>query len=309
MAKLTVAIFERGLTCTLLPWPTRSALRSATLGTSCMTLPVARKNCAMVRHDVFMVVGDPWATDDDPDEPLGDTPEGLSRLLDLQLSLLIAVATGGPRIDDVNEQYKERRRKLNSGLKRLGLSAPFPWLDLWGWYGYWSANFSTYGERRAYVRELARPVTEQLEHIIDARPVDDAGTVGPGWPDLEARLTEVKTRLNTANSLDDLQDVGRRTREIIIDLGQIAYTSDMLGEGEEEPQHANAKLMLTYAARALMPGRAHEEWRTLIRAAWDLPTRSPTPKGYRRLTLSLQSKTAVMLVRSFEAAIAEPGRS
>lgn len=40
------------------------------------------------RHHVSMLYDDPWA-EDESQEPAGETPEELSRLLDLQLSLLI----------------------------------------------------------------------------------------------------------------------------------------------------------------------------------------------------------------------------
>ena len=108
---------------------------------------------------------DPWGdiAADEPSDPAGDTPEEVIQLLDAQQSLLIAVATGGPRISDVNNDYTSRRRKLNAALRRLSQKEPFPWRGLWGRYGYWSANLGTYAERRSYGRELGGSVRDSLE--------------------------------------------------------------------------------------------------------------------------------------------------
>lgn len=247
----------------------------------------------------------PWVEDDTESEPAGDTPAELDQLLELQQGLLIAVATGGPRIVDRDQEYKDRRRKLNGGLRKLGVAVPFPWKDLWGWYAYWSTNLPTYAERRSYIRELGDPVRDVLERMSDPLLVDDAGTVG-GWPSLEGRLSAVKERLVAASTVDDRQDVGRRCREILVDLGQIVYTEEMLGEGEDAPKKSDAKVRLTYAARSLMAGRAHEEWRGLIRAAWDLANKITHSDGIADVDAYACVQVTVLLVRCFERASAEP---
>ena len=74
--------------------------------------------------------------------PFGGEPEpdltNLDALIDeleRQAALLTAVATGGPRINDVKREYQDRRRRLAGALERRGLEYPFPWQDLWQWYG------------------------------------------------------------------------------------------------------------------------------------------------------------------------------
>jgi hypothetical protein len=64
----------------------------------------------------------------DPD-PFGGEPEpGLTSLdalideLERQAALLTAVATGGSRIDDVQREYQDRRRRLAAALERRGSS-------------------------------------------------------------------------------------------------------------------------------------------------------------------------------------------
>jgi hypothetical protein len=68
---------------------------------------------------------DPWDNHPDPDpepvpEPDAGTVEGLLALLKVQLGLLVAVSTGGPRIEDVNPEYQEMRQRLvNCGVRQL----------------------------------------------------------------------------------------------------------------------------------------------------------------------------------------------
>ena len=46
--------------------------------------------------------------------------------IESQRDLMIAVATGGPRIDLRNEEYVERRARIRNALQERGLSDPHP---------------------------------------------------------------------------------------------------------------------------------------------------------------------------------------
>ena len=60
---------------------------------------------------------------------------GIVSELQAQKNLMVAVATGGPRIDDVNTEYIERRKRIHDELARLGITDANPYPDLWAWYG------------------------------------------------------------------------------------------------------------------------------------------------------------------------------
>jgi hypothetical protein len=245
----------------------------------------------------------PVPREDDPaEEPAGETPAELVQLLDLQAALLIAVATGGPRIPEVNEEYQQRRRMLNTGLSRFGIEAPFPWRDLWGWYGTWQTQ-ATYAARRAYISDLAAPAYEKLESLVAGKAATDPGPATANWPDLEQRLTDLHREFQAADSLDDLQDVGRRAREILIDLAELVHRPDMLPPDQSEPPKAgDAKTRLAHAAAALMSGRSHDDWRKLIRAAWDLANTITHSGSINRVDAFAAVQATVLLVRSFELA-------
>ena len=118
---------------------------------------------------------DPWGTPPEP-EPDESTLEGLLELLNSQAALLVSVATGGPRIQDINGKYQQRRRKLNVALRARGIKPPFPWDDLWAWYGAWSEKLGSYASRRIRIAELAKPAREALEAAIEGVQVADPGT-------------------------------------------------------------------------------------------------------------------------------------
>ena len=110
-----------------------------------------------------------------------------SRLLEdveAQRNLMTAVATGRPRIDDVNDQYKARRKRIRTALDQLALQDPNPYDDLWAWYGKWSSgDLPTYLSRRQYLRDLYAPLISQLQSVesgalpsTQREPVSKEGT-------------------------------------------------------------------------------------------------------------------------------------
>src|SRR5438309_2095533 len=154
----------------------------------------------------------------DPETAIS-TPTGARALLEQQAALLTAVATGGPRIEAVNAEYREQRAQLNENFRLLGIEPPFPWRDLWEWYGHYSRELPTYGSRRQLISSLVGTAEDALDGLKQRDVIDDFGgkPVTPSWARLEERVTELKDELAAAQSQDDLQDVGRRAREILIE--------------------------------------------------------------------------------------------
>jgi hypothetical protein len=132
-----------------------------------------------------------------PDEPDLNTVYGLVEGLERQAAVLVSVATGGPRIETVQVQYRERRLELLPALERRGLRYPFPWADLWEWYGYWSANLSGYAARRQRIRQLLRPTLEALELQHSSLSITDPGghNEPATWADLDGRVAGLALEL------------------------------------------------------------------------------------------------------------------
>lgn len=225
---------------------------------------------------------------------------GLLEMLNAQQSLIIAVGTGRPAIDSVNEKYEGRRRVLNAALRSMGIPPPFPWDSLWDWYGFYSANLATYAERRVHVRQLGKPARDAIEAAMAGVKVADPGGLStPTWAALDSRLEGVLQELSTARTRDDLQDVGRRCREILIDVARTLADPSLVPDGAQAPQAANAKAWLDLFLAAHAPGRSHRELRALVPATWDL-AQKVTHGDIERVDAYAATQATVLVVRTLQ---------
>ncbi len=221
--------------------------------------------------------------------------------VDRQAALLTAVATGGPRIETVTREYTKRRRRLIDALQRRGLEYPFPWDDLWQWYGYWTTNnLGTYAERRTKIRDLVAPTTAALEQQRSGLTVTDPGGGPMTWVDLDARLAGLVAELDGAVSRDDLQDVGRRAREILIDCAQLLADPTLVPPGKPAPRAGDAKAWLDLFLAARAQGSHRDELRRFIRSAWDL-AQTVTHGNIERVEAFAAGQAAVLVVRTLQA--------
>ncbi|MEU4484320.1 hypothetical protein AB0H94_05395 [Streptomyces purpurascens] len=232
------------------------------------------------------------------------TPVELLQLLDAVANDLRAIATGTSSAQ-APERYQDNREELDEGLAAHGIPSPFPWKDLAQWRGAYPSISKTYEGRREHIEARAAPVRKQLERLAAGAGPSDSGPASPDWPELASRITELRQELTSSPTLDVYQDVGRRAREILIELGQLVYRPEMLPVGAETPQEANAKARLDYAATALMggSGSVRKDWRRLINAAWDLQ-QSLTHSGSADFISAFAAVQATMLlVWCFEQAV------
>ena len=221
--------------------------------------------------------------------------------MEKQAALIVSVGTGGDPIANVNDRYKRRRSKLNAAMRKRGLKPPFPWDDLWEWYGYYSQNIGTYAERRAHIASLARPVREQLESALEGVQVVDPVGSGPAttWGALDSRVEGVVSELRNAATLDDLQDVGRRCREILIDTAKLLADPALVPTGGTAPKAADAKAWLDLFLAAEAAGSARKELRAFLRAAWDL-AQKVTHGSVERVEAYAAAQATVLVVRSLQ---------
>ncbi|MEX2555758.1 MAG: hypothetical protein WEB06_09010 [Actinomycetota bacterium] len=237
----------------------------------------------------------------EPPEPDAGSIDGLLGLIGRQRDLIIAVGTGGPGIKTVDDQYQDRRRRIAAGLARLGLPEPFPWRSLWDWYGFYSANLATYQERREHIRELADTVLQELERRQTQATVADWGqSQEPTWDSLEARLTGLKTELDAAASQDDLQDVGRRARETIIDAANLVFEDSMVPAGQDVPPAGDAKNRIGYYIAARMTGPAHAELRSVVKKTLELAHKVTHSSGITRVDAFAAAQATVLVVRTLQ---------
>lgn len=147
----------------------------------------------------------------------------LERLIDSQIDLMIAVATGGPRIQAKNAEYKQRREDIRVKLKSLGRDDPNPFVDLWDWYGRWSSGeLPSYQSRRDYVRNSYRGVLDVLAGGSAPSPAEPNRSP-TGWEKVDRTVDRIITTLAQASSEEQYQAVGLLRRECIISLAQAVF--------------------------------------------------------------------------------------
>ena len=101
---------------------------------------------------------------------------------------MVAVATGGPRIDAVNSEYQERRGRIREALQERRIDDLNGFSDLWRWYAYWGQHLPTYQSRRIYIRNMYSPSRRR------SNPVRRAGRA-------EVLMSQLAACLWTANSV------------------------------------------------------------------------------------------------------------
>jgi uncharacterized protein YnzC (UPF0291/DUF896 family) len=95
-----------------------------------------RRQGSKVHGKGFNNKGEPGAQQAHLREDITGEPELLQEIT-TQRSLMIAVSTGGPRIQEKNQEYQERRSRIRTYIFKQNMDDPNPYPDLWAWYGKW----------------------------------------------------------------------------------------------------------------------------------------------------------------------------
>jgi hypothetical protein len=185
-------------------------------------------------------------------------------------SMMIAVSTGGPRIQDKNDSYIESYKALNTWLITLGLENSNPHKDLWDWYGRWSqSDLSTYASRRAYVASIYDDTIENIEKS-DA-DLSEGEYTPTGWERVDRTVYEMKQRLIEAKTEEQFQAIGMLGREAIITIAQQVFNRDIhKTEDGVIPSDTDAKRMLDAYFSCELSGSSNERVRKYSRASLDL---------------------------------------
>ncbi len=250
------------------------------------------------------VYPDPFGGEPEPDL---STIDALIDEVDQQAALLTAAATGGSDVRDkrVQRQYRDRRRRLIDALQERGLAYPFPWQDLPEWYGYWRVHdLRSYHQREVKIRELVAPTIDALERQRSGLRVSDPGGGSLTWADLDERLSELIAELDDAISRDDLQDVGRRAREILIDCAKLLADPSLVPAGQDPPKAGDAKRWLDMFLAAWASDSHRDELRRFIRATWDL-AQTVTHGDIGRVEAFAAAQATVLVTRTCQALVGE----
>jgi hypothetical protein len=170
---------------------------------------------------------------------------------------MVAVATGGPLIKDVNDQFQRTYALVAAALARRGIENPLPYGSLWDWYGRWtSGDMPTYQSRRVFVGEIFNPLVNRIRtgRVEEFTPT--------GWTRVDRTVGELRDRLASATTEEQFQAVGLLCREALISLAQAVYVAERHPPLDGvAPSQADANRMLGAYIAVELGGGAHEEAR------------------------------------------------
>jgi len=225
--------------------------------------------------------------------------QSLIQEIDLQKALMIAVATGGPRIQDVNQEYIQRRFKIKEQLESIGMDDPNPYSDLWAWYGRWSSgDLPRYQNRRDFVRELYQSLIEKL--FMKERDITVITPPEPtGWEAVDRQMDKIMDALEAAQHEEDFQTIGLLCREVMISLAQEVFDPERhkILDGTS-PSKTDAYRMIEAYIATELEGSTFETMRSFSKAALKLANELQHKRtaAYRDAVLSAEATRALVTV-------------
>ncbi len=194
----------------------------------------------------------------------------LIRDIEAQKSLMITVATGGQRIQQVNTDYTTRAIDLSVKLRAINIIDPNPFPDLWSWYAKWSdGSLPSYQSRRNYIGDLYKPVVEQLTDVAQGKNNRYSGEP-TGWIKVDRTIDKVSLELAESRDEEDFQTVGLLCREVLISLAQAVYDPSLGSLDGVPPSETDAKRKLEAYIAAKLSGSSNEEFRRYARTGIQL---------------------------------------
>jgi hypothetical protein len=230
--------------------------------------------------------------------------------VEAQRSLMVAVATGGPRIDDVNTRYVQRREAIRLELNQRALQDPNPYRDLWAWYAKWSSgDLPSYASRRTYLAELYGPLLDRLQSGPAAGGEQLFGEP-TGWARVDRTLSDMRQLLEQARSEEQCQAVGLFCRELLISVSQAVYepTRHPTLDGVKASE-TDAKRMLEAYFAVELSGGANEVSRKYARASFDLANELQHRRTatFRQAAMCAQATAAVVNLVAIVSGRRDPG--
>jgi hypothetical protein len=217
---------------------------------------------------------------------------------------MIALATGGPRINDVNDSYQRMFATVSAELARRHIDNPLTFGSLWDWYGRWSSgDLPTYQSRRNFVSELISPL---IARIRTGRAEEMQPT---GWQRVDRAVGETRDRLAAARNEEQFQAVGLLCREALISLAQAVYRRERHPPLDgTEPSETDAKRMLEAYVAVELAGGANEEARKHTRSSLELTNalQHKRTATFREAAMCVEATTTVINVIAIVAGRRDP---
>lgn len=194
--------------------------------------------------------------------------EQLKKDIESLKDIMISVATGGDRIQNVDARYKALHNTISARCKRLNIKYENDFAGLWDWYGRWSNSLPHYQERRLFISNLLAPTLEVLECATTspsiAVPIVDLSD----WERINRTVVKIKQSSSVARNEEDFQQVGLLCRDVIISLAQAVFIPSVHGLTDEKGTEIgkdDAVRMIGNYVNICLKGSSNEELRAYAR--------------------------------------------
>ena len=196
----------------------------------------------------------------------------LKQNIETEKNIMVAVATGGNRIQGEEDRYKKLHVQILRDCKKLNLTYNNSYSSLWDWYGKWRADFPTYQERRVYINDLFAPT---LAYFDDTESYNNIETFVEldGWERIKRTVIKIKRDSNNAKDEEDFQTIGLLCRDVIISLAQAVYNPIVHGQTDETGKqigNADAVRMIGNYVNVKLNGSHNKELRAYAKVTNDL---------------------------------------
>lgn len=185
----------------------------------------------------------------------------LLRDIEYLKNVMVSVATGGQKIQDVESEYQKIYSKVAIALKKVDIENHNTYRSLWDWFGKWKNDFPKYQERRDYIRKMYEHVFTILSEVEEEKIVEVKINL-TDWDKIKRGIIEINKRERQASNEEQFQAVGMLCRELIITIAQAVYTAEKHPSIDGvEISKTDAKRMLESYIAVALSGGANEDLR------------------------------------------------
>lgn len=221
----------------------------------------------------------------------------LRQNIDVVRSIMVSVATGGDRIQNVEERYQKLHTSIKSECSRLGITYNNNYNSLWDWYGKWKADFPSYKERRVFISELFAPTISGIDEVKSKGAeilvqLDD-------WERIKRTVNKIRIDSNSAQNEEDFQAVGLLCRDVIISLAQAVYNPTVHGDRDEEGTligSSDAVRMIGNYFFIKLKGKSNKELRDYAKATNAIANQLTHKRTATRTDMLLTMSSTIALI-------------
>jgi hypothetical protein len=232
------------------------------------------------------------------------TESELIKGLDKLQATMISVSTGGAQIGSVNSEFIYLFDEVDAELIARGIEERLPYRSLWDWHGRWSQDdLKTYRSRRSFVGDLFTPL---IRRIRDKPGQQYEPT---GWERVDRTVSEMKSRLASAKTEEQFQNVGLLGRELLISTAQQVFNEDKHPTLDGVAvSSTDAKRMLERYIAVALGGGTNEHVRKHAKAALELAVHLQHKRTatFREAAICVEATTSVVSLIAIMAGLRDP---